>query len=680
MFDRLYRLLSRSHSTSDITRLPNCLESLKQYNQRLQQHLIVSESNVRYLIETLRGVSEVLIWGDQNDSSVFEYFLEKQMITYFLRYIKQANGHLICVQLLQTLNILFENIVDPNSLYYLLSNNHVNRLIEHQFDFDTDEVSAYYITFLKILSLRLSEATISFFFDEHKQILPLYEKAASFFDNPDSMIRVTARTAVLKIFQVKNEKLVDFLVSDKVNHLKSISGNITKLATNLSKVTSGTVNIDDLLRHSTPRLRQHISDELLENPIRSPLVRSFTGRYHRSSKVKRLDRSVSAMMLTEFLRIVGHFEAGQIFVLYEDQMMSDGMKRSVNRTDDEKYRRSVSEAQLELAEQIVKQSGDRLVLHRLLFLRQLSNRYVNASETLGNSCLYLFSLCASSFDHVRLVSVYASCQILQELADRNDFWSLLDTRCLIKAKEVSFDRLKTLIASDVTDESLLDLFESEYESHTSRVLNLETFHQSEYILLKSFRNNQSFSFNSDDFIANQVTPISTIKVYFSFLNIEDPDLPLRGREDRKQVLESIDLTNCDIVGCRVVIDDDHIDKSDRFVLTNFSQLILIEPEYRRIGFGSVVFALELSNLSIDNDINDSCRLIVKFEKFKDARLKSSLANAAMKGTMVLKFLDRIRCLIATGNIRSRMAQFKLIRYQRLRNLFDLTTLSSSTNK
>ena len=44
------------------------------------------------------------------------FFLEKQMITFFLHYMKQKNGRSICVQILQTLNILFENIRNETSL------------------------------------------------------------------------------------------------------------------------------------------------------------------------------------------------------------------------------------------------------------------------------------------------------------------------------------------------------------------------------------------------------------------------------------------------------------------------------------------------------------------------------------------------------------------------------------
>jgi protein CLEC16A len=38
----------------------------------LAKNQVVSESNKSLLVETLRAIAEILIWGDQNDSTVFE--------------------------------------------------------------------------------------------------------------------------------------------------------------------------------------------------------------------------------------------------------------------------------------------------------------------------------------------------------------------------------------------------------------------------------------------------------------------------------------------------------------------------------------------------------------------------------------------------------------------------------
>lgn len=47
---------------------------------------------------------------------LFSFFLEKNMFAFFLNILRQKSGRYVCVQLLQTLNILFENISHETSL------------------------------------------------------------------------------------------------------------------------------------------------------------------------------------------------------------------------------------------------------------------------------------------------------------------------------------------------------------------------------------------------------------------------------------------------------------------------------------------------------------------------------------------------------------------------------------
>lgn len=130
---------------------------------------------------------------------LFSFFLERNMLSFFLKIMNQKCGSYVCVQLLQTLNILFENIRNETSICkkafkappvikvtiltlslwtfsdYLLSNNHVNSIIVHKFDFSDEEVMAYYISFLKTLSFRLNKHTIHFFYNEVRWILNSFE-------------------------------------------------------------------------------------------------------------------------------------------------------------------------------------------------------------------------------------------------------------------------------------------------------------------------------------------------------------------------------------------------------------------------------------------------------------------------------------------------------------------------
>ncbi|XP_032896199.1 protein CLEC16A [Amblyraja radiata] len=192
------------------------LEHLKYMYHVLTKNTTVTESNRNLLVETIRSITEILIWGDQNDSSVFDFFLEKNMFVFFLNILRQKSGRFVCVQLLQTINILFENISHETSLYYLLSNNHVNSIIVHKFDFSDEEIMAYYISFLKTLSLKLNNHTVHFFYNEHTNDFALYTEAIKFFNHPESMVRIAVRTITLNVYKVSlDNQLMLHYIRDK---------------------------------------------------------------------------------------------------------------------------------------------------------------------------------------------------------------------------------------------------------------------------------------------------------------------------------------------------------------------------------------------------------------------------------------------------------------------------------
>ncbi|XP_073070857.1 protein CLEC16A isoform X4 [Manis javanica] len=139
------------------------------------------------------------------------FFLEKNMFVFFLNILRQKSGRYVCVQLLQTLNILFENISHETSLYYLLSNNYVNSIIVHKFDFSDEEIMAYYISFLKTLSLKLNNHTVHFFYNEHTNDFALYTEAIKFFNHPESMVRIAVRTITLNVYKVDNQAMLHYI-------------------------------------------------------------------------------------------------------------------------------------------------------------------------------------------------------------------------------------------------------------------------------------------------------------------------------------------------------------------------------------------------------------------------------------------------------------------------------------
>jgi hypothetical protein len=68
------------------------------------------------------------------------------------RYLQPSKhtAKVLKVQILQSLSIFFQNLSNNALVFYLLSNDHINELITHRFDFHDEELMAYYISFLKV--------------------------------------------------------------------------------------------------------------------------------------------------------------------------------------------------------------------------------------------------------------------------------------------------------------------------------------------------------------------------------------------------------------------------------------------------------------------------------------------------------------------------------------------------
>ena len=136
------------------------------YNE-LSRTTVVNDRNKEMVVESLRTISELIIWGEKNDPAVFEFFLEKNVLGIFWRILAQERTPVtVKQQLLQTLSILIQNIETGPSVYFILSNNHINELISHPFDLSNEELLAHYVTLLKAIALRLDKDTVQFFIGE----------------------------------------------------------------------------------------------------------------------------------------------------------------------------------------------------------------------------------------------------------------------------------------------------------------------------------------------------------------------------------------------------------------------------------------------------------------------------------------------------------------------------------
>lgn len=186
------------------------LENLKSLCAQLQQ--FPGDANEESIVSCLKELTQLLIWGDQHDPSLLEHFFEQNVHWHFLKILQSKDDGTLIVQVLQTLNIMFENVRSRQSLYFLLSNNYVNQVIGLRYDFSNDEILAYYIYLLRTLSFKLSKDTIYFFFNEHLDDFPLYSEAIKFFNHEESMIRIAVRVITLNVYSVNDRQMQDFIL------------------------------------------------------------------------------------------------------------------------------------------------------------------------------------------------------------------------------------------------------------------------------------------------------------------------------------------------------------------------------------------------------------------------------------------------------------------------------------
>jgi hypothetical protein len=192
------------------------LQHLQHLYKVLSKMQPVNVSKRSQAVEILRSISEVIIYGDQRQTNqIFDYFCEKNMLFLFTQMLQVPGGcgSAISRQIIQTVSILIQNIQNPTYLFYLLSNNHVNEIILHQFDFNDEDVLAQYASFIKMLSLLLDENTIQFMFDGRQASFPLYTESIKLLDSKEGMVRTHSRVLALNVYRMSDDAMAQFILS-----------------------------------------------------------------------------------------------------------------------------------------------------------------------------------------------------------------------------------------------------------------------------------------------------------------------------------------------------------------------------------------------------------------------------------------------------------------------------------
>jgi protein CLEC16A len=136
---------------------------------------------------------------------------------------------------------------------FLFSNNQLNRILSHKFDFADEEILPYYITLLKTVSQRLSQHVIHFFYNKRARDFPLYTRSIRFFQHPERMIQTAVRTITLNIYRINDEDTHRFVVCGKSGtYFSRLCIQLTTMFATLATVNHGS------------SIGQNLVDEILD--------------------------------------------------------------------------------------------------------------------------------------------------------------------------------------------------------------------------------------------------------------------------------------------------------------------------------------------------------------------------------------------------------------------------------
>ncbi|KAJ2833133.1 Protein CL16A [Coemansia furcata] len=176
------------------------------------------------IVESVRLVSEAAVWSDRRSPELLSVLIDSGLPKALLRLlheqqqrttIKRETATAVTVQILQTLSIILDGVSDTRFLQALLGEGFVNELIGAPVDLECEEVLAYYVAFLKALSLKLTSSTIGYFFISQAgepAKFPLFTTAIGLFDHADSMVRVAVRAITLNVIRINDAEVLEFLL------------------------------------------------------------------------------------------------------------------------------------------------------------------------------------------------------------------------------------------------------------------------------------------------------------------------------------------------------------------------------------------------------------------------------------------------------------------------------------
>nr|CAD2178867.1 unnamed protein product [Meloidogyne enterolobii] len=690
---------------------PHSLEYLRYLQGVLVKNEKITEGNRALVIEAMRAITEILIWGDQNDAAVFDFFLERQMFSHFLQIMQQADTSFVNIQLLQTLNILFENTKNETSLYFLLSNNHVNSIITHNFDFSNEEIIAYYISFLKTLSFKLNTKTVHFF-SENADQFPLFTEAVRFHKHSEPMVRIAVRTLTLNIFKVKEQMLHKFVITHSRDYFNNVCQEIAHQiiemdtfarsaqneASNRSRLSQYIdVHIDnlhylnDILVIGNSDLNLLVIDCLHQFLI-GPIYLASLASIRAQPNTLLISRVTCLFLFAQFLKIIQETETIQnvlTSLFFGDindiktewvRTLSDGISLAMLRKWDKSVESSPFRNHLFMALHDGN-DDDHACFFALIFINYILQNQAAQKELLNaaqlpfpgstNKCdselaeclIRIIENCSLTDTLIRPITVELCTIVLRHillcLESDQEFYSLVESSVRKTLHKLS----NVLRGALQTEKFFLEMFEEEYYQLQKSERKINTFLDDPGLYLPPSNTPLSglplfkrISSGNDERIRRSLQFYFIIRKFAQDLSGETESfLPISSQsEPMAELNDCINLNNSDLLACTVV--NSKNERLSQFLVTDQFQFILVEPDSRKLGWGIVRFVALLQDVLIVGT-SDNRTLHINVEDV-ETRVKKSGKNIF---SAHLIFDDYIRCMAAKQRLNRGRKRCRLYR-------------------
>ncbi|GAV57330.1 FPL domain-containing protein [Cephalotus follicularis] len=242
------------------------LQHFKYVINELRAIKVVDKHNREFVIDLLQSIVEIVTYGDRQDPLIFECFMEYQVLAEFVRVLRISKNSRIEAPLLQYLSIMIQNMDSEQAIYYCLSNDYINSIIGHHYEFDRGDLAPYYISFLRAVSGKLNRDTLCLLVKVQGDVVvsfPLYSEALKFAQFGEKMIQTAVRALTLNIYNVSDDLVYQFVSTPPVSqYFSDIVHNIRQQCNHLDVLV---LDAEETYTHERIKILPLQTDKLVDD-------------------------------------------------------------------------------------------------------------------------------------------------------------------------------------------------------------------------------------------------------------------------------------------------------------------------------------------------------------------------------------------------------------------------------